>query len=264
MKFNKKTIKLLLTALPLLASGLVRAEGVAVGQAGAKTGAISAAADNNSDGAFASDLKGAEDLLRELSRERKLTPGLSGEYMARELERAKKFFAFAKSTLIPHGFALRQKMSDPDGLIAEGKLMVEKNSASWQGYDYLASGSLIKRDVDGAKDNYEKALAAAPDFQKDWYRYMLAACYNVKKDPEKALALYEGIIEKNDNWLAVKNSYLGASMMLLGRDNGKAVSYFDKGFSLYAPGEQAALLKTSLCDKFRDLEKGPEACGKTN
>lgn len=264
MKLHTEILKLLLAALPLLAASRVSAEGVKVERAGSKPSAVSVNADNNSDGAFASDLKGVEDLLKALSRERKMTPAQSGEYVAREMERTRKFFAFAKSTLIPHGLALRQKMKDPDGLIADGKLMVEKDSGSWQGYDYLASGSLLKRDADGALKNYEKALAAAPALQKDWYSYMLAACYNAKQDPEKAMKLYEEIIEKNDNWLAVKNSYLGASMMLLGKDNLKAVAYFDKGFSLYSPGEQAALRKTSLCDKFRNLERGPEACGKLN
>lgn len=263
MKNNLKLAALLLTAIPLLAAAVTAAD-LAVPQAEARPKAVSVTVDNNSDGAFASDLKGAEELLKGLSHERKMNPEQSGRYMAKEMEKARKFFEFAKTTLAPHGLSIKSLMKDPDGMIAKGKELVEKDAASWQGYDYLASGSMLKRDLAGAKGNFEKALAAAPDFQKDWYRYMLAACYNMEKDPKKALELYEGIIEKNDNWLAVKSSYLGASIMLLGKDDKKAVAYFDKGFSLYTPEERVVLRRTSLCDKFRNLEKGPEACVKTN
>lgn len=264
MKKNQKLTAIYLTAFPLLNAVALLAADVPVPQVAAKPQAVSATVDNNTDGAFASDLKGAEELLKGLSHERKMTPQQSGEYMAREMERAKKFYAFAKTTLIPHSMSLVGKMKNPDGMIAEGKLMVEKAPDSWQGYDFMATGSLLKRDVDAAKENYEKALKASPDMQKDWYRYMLAACYSAKSDTAKALALYEGIIAANGNWLAVKSSYLGASMLLLGRDNATSSAYFDKGFTLLTPGEQTVLMKSGICDKFRDLEKAPEACSKTN
>ncbi|HBB67765.1 MAG TPA: hypothetical protein DCZ93_10815 [Elusimicrobia bacterium] len=255
---------LLAAAFPLLGSLASAAVDVAVAQAENKPKAVNTTVDNTADSAFASDLKAAEDLLRGLSHERKMTPKQSSEYMAKEMERTRKYLAFAKSTLVPHSMSIIKKMKDPDGLIGEGKAMVEKDAASWQGYDYVASGSLLKKDMDGAMTNFQKAHAAAPEFQKDWYQYMLASCYSGKKEPAKALELYEGVIERNDNWLAVKSSYMGASMLLLGKDNAKAVAYFDKGFSLYTPGEQAVLLKTSLCGKFKGLEKGPQACVKAD
>jgi tetratricopeptide (TPR) repeat protein len=189
-----------------------------------------------------------------------MTPAQSGEYLAREVERAKKFFAFAKSTLIPHSTQLAQKMRDPDGLIKEGRQMVENAPGSWQGYDYMGSGHMMKRDLDVALENFDKALAAAPDMQKDWYRYMMATCYNAKKDSAKALALYDRIIAANDNWIAVKNSYIRASMMLIGRDNGKAADYFDKGMLLASRAERDAFYAAGVCGKFQGAEKGPEAC----
>jgi len=264
MKNDIKTMILFAAAFPLLAAAAAATGDVAVNQVENKPRAVNTTVDNTTDSAFTSDLKAAEDLLKGLSHERKLTPKQSGEYMAREMEKARKFYDFAKTTLIPHSMSLVKKMKDPDGMLAEGKAMVAQDPASWQGYDFVASGSLLKQDVDGAKENYEKALAAAPDFQKDWYRYMLAACYSAKKDPAKAIELYERIIARNENWIAVKNAYVAASLTLLGKDDGKAAAYFDRGFSLYTPGEQAMLLKAGLCDKFRNLEKGPEVCGKTN
>ncbi|OGR65883.1 MAG: hypothetical protein A2X31_00855 [Elusimicrobia bacterium GWB2_63_22] len=251
--------------LPLLAGAALASADVQVDQQQAgKPKAVSTSVDNASDSAFASDLKGAQDLLNGLSHERKLPPKQSAEYIAKEMERAREFFKYAKSTLAPHSLALVKMMKDPEGMTAKGKEMVEKDPASWQGYDYLATGTMLKQDAPGAIGYFEKALAAAPDFQKDWYRYMLAACYNAQKEPAKALETYEGIIVRNDNWFAVKNSYIGASMMLLGKDDAKAVAYFDKGFLLYTPGEQAVLKRGKLCGKFKSLEKGPAACAQTN
>lgn len=264
MRNSKKLIVLLVTTFPLATALPVMATEVAAQQAESKPKPVSASVDNNGDGAFASDLKGAEDLLNGLSHERKMTQQQRGAFMAREMEKARKFYDFAKTTLIPHSMALVSKMKDPDKLVEEGKTMLEKDPNSWQGYDFVASGSMLKRDVDGAKANYEKALAAAPDMQKDWYRYMLAACYGAQKDADKAVELYEGIIARNDNWIAVKNSYMAASVTLVGKDDKKAVAYFDKGFQLYTPGEQGLLMKSGICDKFRGLEKGPEVCSQTN
>lgn len=53
---------------------------------------------------------------------------------------------------------------------------------------------------------------------------------------------------------------MGASFLMAGKDGQKAAAYFDKGFSLYSPGEQAMLLKAGVCGKFKDLAAGPQAC----
>lgn len=242
----------------LTAGAAYAAESVA--QPEKKPRAVHTTVDNTSDSAFAADLSAAEELLRGLSHEKKMTPRQSGEYMAREMEKARKFFEFARATLVPHSMSIMKNMKNPDGLIAEGRSMVSADPSSWRGYDYLASGSLLKRDMDAALSNFEKAAASAPEFQKDWYRYMMGSCYIAKKEEGKALEYYEGVIKNNENWLAVKGAYLAAGMTLLGKDDGKAASYFDKGFLLHTPGEQAVILKTGICDKFRGLEKGPEAC----
>lgn len=262
---NQIKIKAVAAAvLALMAVSAARASDVAVEQAAAKPRAVSTTADNATDSAFASDLKAAEDLLKGLSHERKIPSKQTSEYVAREMEKARKFYAFARTTLLPHSLSMMGMMKDPEGMVAEGKRMLEADPSSWRGYDFVASGSLLKRDTAAAMENFEKALAAAPDFQKDWYRFMLAACHISKKEDGKALEYYEGVIERNENWLAVKNSYLSASLTLLGKDNGKAASYFDKGFSLYSQGEQAVILKTGICDKFKGLKKGPEVCGVQN
>ena len=262
---RKIKIRMVLAAVAaLLAVSAVRAAEVAVEQAAGKPGAVSTTVDNATDFAFASDLKAAEDLLKGLSHERKLPPGQTSEYVAREMEKARKFYAFARTTLMPHSLSMMSMMKDPGAMAAEGGKMVAADPSSWRGYDFLASGSLLQRDFDGAMANYQKALSFAPDFQKDWYRYMIAACHIAKKEDGKALEFYEGVIGRNENWLAVKSSYISASMTLLGKDDRKAASYFDKGFSLYTQGEQAVILKTGICDKFKGLEKGPEVCGVQN
>lgn len=255
-----KTAALFAGMFPVLAGLSAAAEGVAVSQVENKPRAVSTTVDNTAESAFASDLKAAEDLLKGLSHERHMTPRQSGEYIAREMEKARKFYDFAKTTAIPHSADLRSRMKDPDGLIAEGGRMVEKDPQSWQGYDYVASGHYLKKDVDGAMENFEKAMKSAPGMQKDWYGYMLAGCYSYKKDNARALELYEGIIARSDNWVAVKSSYLGASRMLVSQDEAKAASYFDKGMTLCTPGERAALYKAGACDKFKGLKTVPEAC----
>ena len=243
-----------LTAIPAAAAEMV------VEKVSSKPRVMNTTVNSVTDSAFAADLKAAEDLLKGLSRERKMTVVQRGEYVAKEMERARKFFAFAKDTLTPHGLAIMKMMNNPDGMLAEGRGMVEADPSSWRGYDYQASGSMLKKDMDGAMVNFEKALAFAPEFQKDWYRYMMGACLTMKKDEGKALEYYEGVITRNENWLAVKGSYLAASMTLLGKNDAKASAYFEKGFSLHSREEQGVILKTGVCDKFRGLEKGPEVC----
>lgn len=259
MKKNLILIAAVAALLPL--PGLAGAAAdVAVQQVSKAPAAVNTSVENTGDSAFASDLKAAEDLLRGLSHERKMNPKQSVEYIAGQMARARKFYEFAKSTLIPHSVEMSKMMKNPDEMIAKGKEMTEADRDSWQGYDYLASGTMLKKDYSGAREYFKKARAAAPDSQKDWYSYMLAACDIGLKDQEKALKTYEGIIARNDNWLAVKSSYMGASMLMAGKGDPKAAAYFDKGFSLYSPGEQAMLLKAGICGKFKGLAAGPEAC----
>lgn len=246
-----------LLPLPDLAGA---AADVTVQQVSKAPAAVSTSVENTGDAAFASDLKAAEDLLRGLSHERKMTPKQSGEYIAAQMARTLKYYEFARTTLIPHSVEMSKMLKAPDEMIARGKEMTEADKDSWQGYDYLAAGSMLKKDYGGAREYYEKARASAPEFQKDWYNYMLAACDIGLKDQAKALRTYDEIITRNDNWLAVKSSYMGASMLMAAKGEQKAAAYFDKGFSLYSPAEQAMLLKAGVCDKFKGLAAGPEAC----
>jgi len=251
----------MVAALQLFGNMVVAAtEATAQPNAG-KSAAVTTPIESETESAFASDLSAVQDLLKGISRERKMTPGQSKEYIAKEMEKARKFSEFAKTTLIPHSLEITKKMKEPDTLLAEGKAMVEKDGSSWQGYDYMASGSVLKNDLDGAMANFKKAAKYAPDLQKDWYNYMLGACYAGKKDDKKALGYYERVISRNDNWMAVKGAYLAASMTLVGKDPEKSVAYFDKGYSLHTQSEQAVLLKAGVCSKFQGLAKGPEACG---
>jgi len=253
--------KLILIAALLPMPGLAGAAADMVVQQVSKVpAAVNTSVENTADSAFASDLKAAEDLLSGLSHERKMNPKQSAEYIAGQMDRARKYYEFVSTTLIPHAVEMSKMMRTPDEMTARGKAMTEADKDSWQGYDYLASGSILKKDYSGARRSYEKAMAAAPEFQKDWYNYMLAACDIGLKDQEKALKTYEAIIARNDNWLAVKSSYMGASFLLAGKRDQKAVSYFDKGYSLYSAAEQAMLLKAGVCGKFKDLAAGPGAC----
>lgn len=249
--------------IALSAAGLFAAD-TASGPKPAVSEAVNAALDENGDAAFAEDLRGAQELLKGLSRERHMPPAQSREYMAREVERARKFFAFANKDLFPHTRSMMRKMQDPDGMIAAGLEMIEKNPSSWQGYDFLATGNFRKMKIDEAMAGFEKAVQAAPDMQKDWYRYMLATCHRMKENPEKAFETYERIIAANENWIAVKNSYLGASTMLLSRNMAKAAEYFDKGMTLCTPEERAGLLKAGVCDRFSGSPKLPATCSKGN
>lgn len=262
-KTTKTEILVAWLIIVLSAAGLFAAD-IPVQQPAKAPEAVAMAVDSNGDAAFAADLKAAEDLLRGLSHERKMTPVQSREYMAQQVERAKLFFDFAKKDLIPHTVSMMKKMQNPDGMIAEGRAMVEKNPASWQGHDYVASGYFRKLKVDEAMKSFEQALEHAPELQKDWYRYMLANCNRMKEGPEQAFALYERIIAANTNWLAVKSSYLGASMMLLGKDMAKASDYFDKGMTLCLPAEREALLQSGVCERFSGMKKGPAACPVTS
>lgn len=217
---------------------------------------------DGSDAAFASDLESAQDLLRKLAKERKLNETERSKYISKGVSKAKAFYAEAHKTLMPHAREMMRKMSDPDGMIAEGKRMAVENPSSWQAYDYIASGQMRKMNIDESMANFEKAITFAPEQQKDWYRNMLATCYRVKKSPEKAFSLYEGIIAANDNWMAVKSAYLSASMMLIGSDDAKAADYFDKGMTASTPGEREALLKSGICGKFSGGPNQPSSCSK--
>ena len=217
------------------------------------------AGDNASDAAFASDLRSAEEFLRRISREKKMDPAQFDKYKTKEIGRARQYYRWAAAEAVPHSRAMAQKMKAPDELMAEGRRLVAADPASWKGYDYLATGSLLKDDVAGAKENFEKALAVAPEFQQDWFRYMLAGCHNISKDTGQALELYDGVIDRNDNWVAVKSAYITASLILIGRDDDKAARYFDRGMSLRNPAERKALLGTGTCAKFK-AGKLPEFC----
>lgn len=221
---------------------------------------VTTTVDNHGDGAFNSDLKAVEDYLKKASIEKKMTQRQSRAYTAQGMKKATKHLAFVKNTLVPHSLTMMQKMKDPDGMIADGRRMVDKDASSWQGYDYLATGAVLKQDLGDAMQNYGNAVKHAPEMQKDWYRYMQAGIFAQKKDQAKALEFYQDIIARDDNWLAVKSSYLGASMILIGRDDHEAVSYFDKGMTLSTPEERAALYKSGICNKFRSVRQGPEAC----
>lgn len=219
---------------------------------------------DGSDAAFASDLESAQDLLRKLAKERSLNDAESAKYVSKGVSKAKAFYAEAHKTLMPHAREMMRKMNDPEGMIAEGQRMAAKDPSSWQAYDYIASGQLRKMNIDESMANYEKAITFAPEQQRDWYRNMLATCYRVKKNPEKAFQLYEEIIEANDNWMAVKSAYLGASMMLIGSNDSKAADYFDKGMTASTQGEREALLKSGICGKFNGSPKLPATCSKGN
>lgn len=215
-----------------------------------------------SDAAFASDLESAQDLLRKLAKERRLNEAERSKYLSTGVSKAKAFYAEAHKTLMPHAREMMRKMNDPDGMIAEGRRLAAENPSSWQAYDYIASGQMRKMNIDESMASFEKAINFAPAQQKDWYRNMLATCYRVKKSPEKAFRLYEGIIEANDNWMAVKSAYLGASMMLIGSNDAKAADYFDKGMTASTPGEREALLKSGICGKFSGSPNLPSSCSK--
>lgn len=259
MKKHLILIAAVAALLPLPGSAGAAAD-MAVQQVSKVPAAVNTSVENSGDSAFASDLKAAEDLLRGLSHERKMTSKQSGEYIAAQMARARKYYEFAMTTLIPHAMEMSKMMKTPDEMTARGKAMTEADKDSWQGYDYLASGAMLKKDYSGARGSYAKARAAAPEFQKDWYTYMLAACDIGLKDQEKALKTYEEVIARNDNWLAVKSSYMSASILLAGKGDPKAAAYFDKGFFLYSQSEQAMLLKAGICDKFKGLAVGPGAC----
>jgi tetratricopeptide (TPR) repeat protein len=221
---------------------------------------VPASLESNGDGAFAEDLRAVEDMLRNFSYDR----GMSGEEarvrMEESVRKAKEFFAFAREKVLPHTAALAAGMKDPAGMIEKGRQMTEADPASWQGYDFMATGSLLVDDPSSAMRNFEKAYAAAPEAQKDWYRYMIAGCHNASKSPEKAMAIYEEVIARNRNWTAVKSAYVSASITLLGRDNAKAAEYFDKGLALYTPAERTAMLGSGVCGKFKGLAPQPETC----
>lgn len=219
---------------------------------------------DGSNAAFASDLESAQNLLRRLAKERRLNETERSRYIFKGVLKAKAFYAEAHKTLIPHAREMMRKMNDPEGMIAEGQRMAAENPSSWQAYDYIASGQLRKMNINEAMANFEKAITFAPEQQRDWYRNMLATCYRVKKSPEKAFRLYEDIIEANDNWMAVKSAYLGASMMLIGSNDAKAADYFDKGITASTPGEREALLKSGICGKFSGSPNRPSSCSKSS
>jgi tetratricopeptide (TPR) repeat protein len=222
--------------------------------------AVAMVADSSSDSAFASDLQSAEEFLRRISREKKMDLPQYNKYKAAEIEKARQFYRWSVAEVVPHARTLAKKLRAPDELIAEGRRMVEADPASWKGYDFIAMGSLVKNDVQAAKESFERALGAAPGFQKDWYRYMLAGCQNILKDTDAALELYDGILSRNENWVAVKSAYITSSLILLGRDNDKAALNFDRGMSLHNADEKKALLGTGVCDKFKAVRKTPESC----
>ncbi len=258
MRNKIKLIKLLLVAFPLLLAGRVNGETVAPMNAEPKPEPeVTAVEVDNSDNAFATDLNTAESLLRSMARQKIMSQKQSDVFVAKEMQKVIKFNAFS-SQMMAHSTELIKKMSNPDGMIADGRGMVERDSASWKGYDYLASGSFMKQDVEKAIENYTLAQKYAPDLQKDWYKFMLGGCERARGDQTAALKLFDEVIAGNENWIAIKNAYLTASLMLIGKDNDKAVDYFEKGGKLCYPGEKAGLSR--LCAKFSSLQKKPEAC----
>lgn len=263
MKNGRKIVKLLILVTPVFMAGVVMGNDVAVSQVEIKHAAVTTTVENHGDDAFAADLGAAEELLKRIARQRVFKPKQADAYVSHEMEKVMRFNTFSK-TLMPHSFALIRRITDPDALLKDGRSMVARDPASWEGYDFLASGKLLKKDVDGAMENYELALKYAPDLQKDWYRYMLAGCYSAKNNPGKALELHDGVIARNENWVAIKSAYISASMMLINDNPAKAVDYFDKGMLLSTPGEKEVLYKAGVCDKFRNLEKEPEICGVMN
>lgn len=258
MTKNKTLIQFLLIALPLLLAGQVKAEDVAAPQVESKRPAITTTVENNSDNAYATDLKAAEDLLKGISHQRAMNPKQTDKYVAREMQKVVRYNAFSKD-MIPHSMDIVKKMKDPEGMMTDGNKMVKEDPKSWEGYDFIASSYFMKRDLDKAIENYKLARKYAPELQKDWYNYMLAGCYRAKKDPEAALKIYDEVISRNENWVAIKNSYFAASLMLIGKDNGRAVTYFENGLILCSEGEKASLAR--MCVKFSGLEKKPSVCG---
>lgn len=226
----------------------------------AQSRVVAVVAVDSSDSAFVSDLQSAEEFLRRLSRERKMDQPQLDKFKAAEMEKARQFSRWSVAEVVPHARAMAQKMRAPDELIAEGRSMVEADPASWKGYDFVGMGSLVKSDVQTAKESFERALEKAPGFQKDWYRYMLAGCLNIQKDPAAALELYDGILSRNENWVAVKSAYITSSLILIARDNDKAARNFDMGMSLHNSDEKKTLLGTGVCDKFKAAGKIPEFC----
>lgn len=222
--------------------------------------AVNAAVENNSDEVFAADLRAVEDLLKGRSRDKGEETAGSGGYLIEELESAKRFFDFAKKELLPHTAAMMGKMQNPDGMISHGQKLLSEEPGSWQGYDFMASGHFRKLEVDEAMKGFEKAIESAPALQKDWYRFMLATCYRMKEDQERAYNIYERIIAAKDNWIAVKSSYLGAGMVLLHLGDDKNADYIDKGIMLSTPDERASLLAAGVCKRFAGAKKLPSAC----
>jgi len=248
--FSGLVAVLLSASVPLSAEGSV--SNVAAGE--------SSVTDNNGEEVFATELSAVEDLLKKLARERKTTGARFAEYTVEDMECAGKFFEFAKKELLPHTAALTRSSRDPEGMIVSGQEMVKQAPHSWQGYDFIATGHFSKLNVDEAMKGFKKAIELAPDMQKDWYRYMLAACYRMKENQEEAYDIYERIIAAKKNWIAVKNSYLGASMLLLLRGDGRAADYFDKGIILSTPDERKALFATGVCGRFAGSNRVPLAC----
>ncbi|KAF0125526.1 MAG: hypothetical protein FD189_484 [Elusimicrobia bacterium] len=216
--------------------------------------------DSNGDDVFTDELRAVEGLLKGFSYDRGMSSEESRAHMEEQVRKAREFFSFAKETVLPHTTALAAGMKDPAGMIARGRRMTEANPSSWQGYDFVATGSLLVDDPASALENFEKARAAAPEAQKDWYRYMAAGCHNAMKAPDKAMEIYEEVIAGNRNWIAVKSAYISASVTLIGRDERKAAGYFDKGLSLHTPDERAGMLAAGICDNFRKLSPQPESC----
>jgi len=247
-----------MAALPLLLAGPGKAEDVPAPQTEAKRPAITTSVENNTDNSYATDLKAAEELLKGISHQRAMTPKQSDKYVNKEMQKVVRYNAFSKD-MIPHSMELVKKMKDPEGMLADGNKMVKEDPKSWEGYDFIASHYFMKKELDKAIENYLLARKYAPELQKDWYNYMLAGCYRAKKDSDRALKIYDEVISRNENWVAIKNAYFAASLMLIGKDNAKAVTYFDNGMLLCSQGEKASL--TRMCTKFSGLEKKPAGCG---
>lgn len=219
-----------------------------------------ASPDANGDEVFAEELRAVEGLLKGFSYDRGMSSEESRAQMDEQVRRAREFFAFARKTVLPHTEALAAGMRDPGGMISRGRRMTEADASSWQGYDFVATGSLLVNDPASALENFEKAYGAAPEAQKDWYRYMVAGCHNAMKSPDKAMEIYDEVISGNRNWIAVKSAYISASVTLVGRDDPKAARYFDKGLSLHTSEEKAGMMRAGVCDIFKKSSSRPESC----
>ncbi|HBA61562.1 MAG TPA: hypothetical protein DCZ92_12260 [Elusimicrobia bacterium] len=234
--------------------------------AGAYNAAITSSDSDSSDSAFFADLAAVARAAGSSARKNKMSPAKMQAYIDQQVQKYTKFNQFAKAELVDHSVGMVGKMGDPDGMLAQGKALVSADAASWKGYDYQASGWMLKKNADKALEAYQLALAKAPEMQKDWYRYMMAGCHRQKGDAAKALELYRTVLANDKNWMAVKGASLAAGLLLLeNRRAAEGAELFDKGLLLASARERSMLLgQAGFCAKFKQLGAEPMGCDQSN